>query len=169
MADNVRSLDPHSAAEEIRAAVTRAQIPVELRHSHAFVIQVCEQLGIDPDPINFIAVMNALHDAGIQPYKMVEFPEMYVIDGKPVKYDDGRIVTFADQAEKDEIMAWQLEKQENGTSVVVEPDDEPVPVVDPNPQTGLGDALAQTQGKVETAPAKTGKSKAKLEDAAGVG
>lgn len=123
-----RELDPKAAAAVIRAQVIdRPNVPPEARHMHVFVIAVCAELGIEPDPINFMTVTSALHDADIKPHQALEYPKMYVVDNKPVKYDNGQYVVFNDADDETEITAWPTDVQEDGSIMVVEPDDAPEP------------------------------------------
>lgn len=95
-------LDPPAAAAVIRDEILkRPDVPAEMRHISEFSKKVCEQLGIEPDAINIMAVAKALQKAGIKPHQAVEYPKMLTDDkGKPVCNEFGVPVVFNDAEEE---------------------------------------------------------------------
>lgn len=95
-------LDPKAAAEVIRNEVlSRPDVPAEMRHISEFAKKVCDQLGIEPDATNVMAVVKALQKAGIKPHQAVEYPKMLTDDkGKPVLNEYSVPVVFNDAAEE---------------------------------------------------------------------
>lgn len=125
-----RELDPKAAANEIRDPVFhQPEIPVEARHMHAFVVLVCGELGIEPDPINFMAVTKALHDADIKPHQMQEYPKMLCENGKPVRWEgpDSPIVIFESAEDEAEYHAGLKESPNEGEAEEDEGENGPKP------------------------------------------
>ncbi len=70
-------LDAKAAADHIRAAFhQRPAADPDVRHAHAFAEEVCSHLDVEPTANHVTHVVRLLHEAGIAPHLVEEYPKM---------------------------------------------------------------------------------------------